>query len=381
MYFRLNPECYLIKGRKLGAIFDLIDGTTYALDHGETELINNCENNIQIDKDNDTLKELKCIRLGNFYDNKIYVPKLKVGSPFVKDDPLVPLYPPEIHRAFLEINNSCDRECWYCGYHGVKRSLGCMGCNKWENNDEPLGIERWREAINELEDLDCREIIITGGDLALAWDKTVEILNHAVGRFRQIYLIMHQESLSSEKMDHLEDKATLIVQTERPDSTKSNHLRYLVVVKSNEHKSKIKEDNTIYDYIIAEENSISKEHPLTSKKKLSGVNMFKFLSHVEYHPCLGHSLTICNNGDVTPCPMMRNHCFGNIRDKPLYSIFEDSWERINQFWKLNLDRIEKCTGCEFRYSCSDCRALEERLTGKIDGKALCNYNPREGIWT
>lgn len=45
MYFRLNPECYFVRGSKNGAIFDLIDGKIVALDHQETELMTICENN------------------------------------------------------------------------------------------------------------------------------------------------------------------------------------------------------------------------------------------------------------------------------------------------------------------------------------------------
>lgn len=78
--------------------------------------------------------------------------------------------------------------------------------------------------------------------------------------------------------------------------------------------------------------------------------------------------------------MMRNHSFGNVKTEELYSIFERRMGDIDKFWKLNLDKIEKCSGCEFRYVCADCRALEEELTGKIDGKMLCSYDPVKGTW-
>jgi radical SAM protein with 4Fe4S-binding SPASM domain len=78
--------------------------------------------------------------------------------------------------------------------------------------------------------------------------------------------------------------------------------------------------------------------------------------------------------------MMRNHSFANVRNKELWTIFERQMEDIDNFWKLNLDKIEKCTSCEFRYACTDCRALEQGLTGKLTGKILCSYNPKEGAW-
>jgi MoaA/NifB/PqqE/SkfB family radical SAM enzyme len=70
-----------------------------------------------------------------------------------------------------------------------------------------------------------------------------------------------------------------------------------------------------------------------------------------------------------------------VSNKELYAVLKSEWERIDNFWELNLDKIEKCCSCEFRYSCADCRSLEESLTGKLDGKMLCNYDPSEGKWS
>ncbi len=106
MYFRLNPECYLIRGERCGAIFDLIDTKIYALNQQETKLVTACEKNDPISGDEKLLNELKQLCLGNFYPNKIYVQKLRVGSRENKYNPLHPIEPPDLHRAFLEINKS-----------------------------------------------------------------------------------------------------------------------------------------------------------------------------------------------------------------------------------------------------------------------------------
>jgi hypothetical protein len=118
LYFRLNPECYLIRGKKCGAIYDLIDAKIYALDQNETELMTSCENNNPIIRDDKLLYELKRLCIGNFYPKPIYVQKLKSDSYTTdKYDPLFPIAPPALHKAFLEINNLCHRDCWFCGYH------------------------------------------------------------------------------------------------------------------------------------------------------------------------------------------------------------------------------------------------------------------------
>lgn len=382
MYFRLNPECYLVRGKKRGAIFDLIDTKIYALDQQETELVTPCEMNYPVQKNEKFLQHLKHLRLGNFYMNKIYVHKLRVGSRIAKNDPLNPIEPPELHRAFLEINNSCNRDCWFCGYYGIKRSLGCMGCNKWKENGRILSEERWKTIVDELKDLDCKDIYLTGGDLTLAWDTTMNILDYSTGKFSNIYIILHQQSLSPEKIDDLKNKTNLIVQTEDLKTVKFENYATLLVVNPEkvDYVSNIKQKEVMTDFVIKDESFLSNNLPIMSKKKISPVNMYRFLNNIEYHPCLGRTLAICYNGNVIPCPMMRSHNFGNIENRELHTIFENEWEHIANIWKLNLDKIEKCTDCEFRYSCTDCRSLEENLTGNLEGKRLCCYDPEEGEW-
>ena len=87
----------------------------YALNPQETELITSLERNYPISGDEEFLKELKAYLLGNFYPNKTYIQKLRLGSASK-----TPSDPPEFDRAFLEINNSCNRDCNFCGYYGIK---------------------------------------------------------------------------------------------------------------------------------------------------------------------------------------------------------------------------------------------------------------------
>jgi radical SAM protein with 4Fe4S-binding SPASM domain len=379
MYFRLNPECYFIRGKKCGAILDLIDERVYALDQEETEILTSCEKNNPVSKDIKFLQELKNLRLGNFYPNKIYMQKLKAGSKLMEDQIG---NPPKLYRAFLEINNSCNNDCWYCGFHGIKRSLSCMGCNKWDENGINLTPERWKDVIDELRDLECKNIFITGGDLTLEWDKTMDIIDYANGKFTNISVTINQRNLSENILKDIGDKANLVVQTDDLNSIKDMHsnFTYLLVIKpENLEESIIDSENIMVDFVIEKDNL---EHilPLISKSDIPSVNVYQFLNNLEYHPCIGNTLTVCHNGDIISCPTMRNYIFGNVSDVGLYTIFKDKMEKIDEFWKLNLDKIEKCTNCEYRYACPDCRSLEESITGKLNGKTLCRYNPEDGEW-
>ena len=377
MYFRLNPECYFIKGSRCGAIYDLIEGNIYALDSEETKLVESCEKNVE--KENKILENLKKLCLGNFYEKIVYIEKLRLGSPIEESQPG---HPPQLNRAFLEINNSCNRNCWFCGYHGIKRSWGCMGCNKWNEDGETLTTERWREIIDELKDLDCKDIFITGGDLTLAWDKTMDILDYADGKFRKIYITLHEQSFSEKIAKYLANKAQTIIQTEKLDGIQSEDLIFLLTVRPEEFKNlkDVKNKKAMIDFVSEDFRSLSAEIPLISKRKIPKESMYQFFHNIKYHPCIGNTLAISHTGNVLPCPMMRNHVLGNIRDRELYTLFENGKEEIDKFWNLTLDNIEKCRDCEFRYACNDCRALEEKLTGKLEGKRLCDYEPEEGKW-
>lgn len=375
MYFRLNPECYLIRGKKNGAIFDLIDEETYVLNQNETEVVSYCEDNNSINRDEDFLRELKRLCLGNFYPHKVYISKLRVGSPDLEQGTGEP---PEFNRAFLEISNLCNRDCWFCGYYGIKRSLGCLGCNKWNEFGEPVTIERWKGIVDELLNLGCGNIYIKGGDLALDWAKTINLLDYANKKFNNIYVVLHEQGLTDSIMNDLSDKAKLIVQTENPIEMQSPDIITLLTLDRERYVDvpEIQSKNTLIDFIIKDKTS-----PMDgiSPKGRMAPNMYWFLNNIRYHPCLGHTLAISHTGNVLPCPMMRDHVYGNIRNRELHNIFEEKWDDIDKIWKLNLDKIDKCTYCEFRYACNDCRALEEQLTGKLNGKITCGYDPEGSL--
>ncbi len=378
MYFRLNPECYFVCGEKLGAIYDLVDNKVYSLNQRETEILKQCEKNSSVNTEEDFLKELKQLRMGNFYTDKIYVQKLRIGSMF--QDPFSE--PLQIQRAFIEINNSCNRNCWYCGFQGVKRSLGCVGCNKWTEIGEPLSIERWKELMNQLRDLSCANIYIKGGDLTLIWKKTMHILDHANSIFRKVYISLHHQSLSDGILNELKGRAKVIVQVDKLcDIQPGSDCSYLLTKKPNEWKnvSNLISKNVKVDFAITDINFLPKDLPIMSQKKIS-TKLRDFFHNVKYHPCLGGTITICNNGDVLPCPMMRNNIVGNLKNKELYTILDKKDDGLLKFWNLNLDKIGKCKSCQFRYACSDCRSLEGCLTRGLDSKSLCSYDPVEGVW-
>lgn len=377
MYFRLNPECYFIEGEHKGAIYDLIEGDIYSLTPEESQIIKKCEDNGIIDEDEEFLSNIKNNCLGNFYDEKVYIEKLRVGSPI---EEYQPGRPPSLTRAFLEINNTCESNCWYCGNNGINRSSGCVGCNVWNENGRELSIERWKKILDELYDLDCSIIYLSGGDLTLIWDKTKAILDYANGRFKNIYIILKNESFTDNIKEEIKDIAIPIIQTEDPADIKGEYLYHLIIEQDDIDNLPDIPYDVALEVVSKNFKVLKPTSPLTSKTKIPKTDVYTFSRNKKIHSCLGNSLTITWKGDVLPCPMMRKHVLGNICDAGLYTVFQENKEGIEKFWNLCLDTVQRCKSCEFKYACNECRALEESLTENLKGKYLCNYEPSTGIW-
>jgi radical SAM protein with 4Fe4S-binding SPASM domain len=372
LYFKLNPECYFIKGRSKSAVFDLLTGKTYGLNEEETKILEICENNKKINEYMEFLEKLEIRDLGTFYNNKApYIQKLRVGSP-ASDNEIGK--PPSLTRAFLEVTNTCSLNCSFCGINGIQRTKGCIGCNVWNEISEPLKLDRWKEIIMELGYLDCAEVFIKGGDITLNWRRTMEIINFASKIIPKTYLTIHHSLLNKHIIEELENKVDLIVQIDNLENIQPDFINILPISPEGWTNVQGNTDNLIIDYVKVDEKTLEKL-PIRNKKDISPINLFQFLNNMKFHPCLGHSITICFDGKVLPCSMMRNYVIGNIKEISLADIFSQKMDEINKFWELNLGKIGKCKNCEFKYVCEDCRALEESLTGNLKEKILCDYNP------
>jgi hypothetical protein len=58
-------------------------------------------------------------------------------------------------------------------------------------------------------------------------------------------------------------------------------------------------------------------------------------------------------------------------------MFED--ESIYDYWDLPLSSIDNCRDCAFQLGCTDCRALEMRITGDLYGKQLCRLDKKDQL--
>ncbi|MNS68416.1 pyrroloquinoline quinone biosynthesis protein PqqE [compost metagenome] len=113
------------------------------------------------------------------------------------------------------------------------------------------------------------------------------------------------------------------------------------------------------------------EGAMYEKTKQFGKVSIEKLNHLRmYNECLYGQVAVTETGEVLPCPMMRDLSLGNIANDELVDILNES--NYNDFISMNKDQVGKCSGCSFRYNCSDCRALERAATGQFEQMEYCS---------
>ena len=105
----------------------------------------------------------------------------------------------------------------------------------------------------------------------------------------------------------------------------------------------------------------------------------QFAKNAFLNTCWYGKIAIKENGDVIPCEFERNYKYGNVRESSINEILKKK-DTISK-WYLNFDKIEVCKDCEYRYACSDCRALGFSARGSMTSKnPRCLYDPYQGEW-
>ncbi len=421
MYFYLNPEYYLIVGKKKGAIYDLIKGNIYSIDVAKAKILALSELGYPISQivEKTNLSEETIINdldyfskhgVGNFYDKPTFVQKLRYGS---QTYPKPGLSKPILSKAFLELNNNCQQACYFC--ESKYRSLGCMGCTKWNYDDQDeLTENQWKNVVFNLVELGYQYIYVGVGDLFLKWSKIRSLLEYANTMTKLIFVKFPFGSLNQEIVSIINElKVNPIVQFPIDGSRDlldqqfeclklmKEPLTSLIISKPNREDEitnlfnkliSINSDNSIKVDIIGDSLDEFVSEPLvSSSRKLPKVFTDTFFNNVSYNSCLSGSICVSPGGDILPCPMFKKQILGNIkhdsfskiiRSKEIYlsETYEREYKNLDDFWSLTKDLVEKCNACEFRYACFDCSYVQYTATNNYTSMATCKYNPYEGNW-
>lgn len=419
MFFKLNPEARLVLGAKRALIYDFLDNRMYHLSPEEKSVLELSEKGKEVDEISrdlnmpretvfDLLKNFRDKKLGEFYEKKPYIEPLHTKSPISEKAFFKP--PPQCANFFMELNNSCNYECSYCGGNRTERVFGCIGCNVWgkQNEEKSIDIASYIDILDQVHKLAFAQIFLTGGNILEDYDKLSALLDRLKRmRFPNVFLTIHQKQVHEDDIDFLNRYKGLNVflSCDFPISSKTReiadnlhqNLTLVPVVEVSEISSKkdlmeriqnehekaerdIKRGRIMWqaDYSSPDFINDYTKIPLFGKERVTSfsANLHFFEWCQENHPCLGGILTVSSSGNVYVCRIMRKKSFGNVLKTSLSEIIRNKKEEIEQVWNLTRDKITPCNSCEYRYSCMDCRVIEKDM----HQTNLCAYDPHKGEW-
>ncbi|SHH94776.1 radical SAM additional 4Fe4S-binding SPASM domain-containing protein [Clostridium collagenovorans DSM 3089] len=399
-YFLKNEYCKIVKGFNGSLLYNLKDGRVFSFDIQHSDILKDISENtsinelktkhIKIDIDSFLVK-LKNNNIGYFSDASYYIEDYRQGKLITLESE----NPPIMSTCFIELPIGCDKYCEHCNKNKYQV---CETCGLPNITDEEIDFNFYNSLFNQLAKLNFKKYIVHGGNPFLLNEKLIEFLElfrKNVGYNSNIF-IKSNPSLFNKFIPHL------IKMNIHPilvfDASKSNinnlflelyKLKDNILDLNNNLKINVNlvVDNFSKKYIpqlietfkthginnisisfIIEENIYPKEL-LNLKNQYVPDNGFE--EFITYNHCLNGNIAITCDGDIIPCPGLKDEVVSNLKLKTLLSSFEGN-KNIGEYWKFTADNISSCRQCKYKYSCADCRAVEKRLSnGDICGKTLC----------
>lgn len=271
----------------------------------------------------------------------------------------------KLERLILQTGRGKGR---FSELEGIRRSIGCIGNNRFFLRREPMGEERFRELIHEFSKTSADELYLTNyDDLGLllrlaAYASSLGIEN--------VYIVVRIEDL--DKVSPIEG-VNIIVEAEYSDENlkKLESIDYmhsaLLLIDQEDYGELLRMGvsfpfNVYIDIIYPRTLMGLKLNPIELKR-------IENPTSIKYSPCLSGTLTVGADGYALVCPLMRNFIIGDAKKEGIRSLSRKT--RLKKFWKFTKNNVEGCSKCPFKYVCHDCRALEYQVTGDLFGLEYC----------
>lgn len=415
MQFGLRGHCFLIRGAKRGAVYDLQSGTVFSIDERAADLLDRVEHGGDVDEVLATYDET--LRA----DARAYLNRLEergLGH-WLRDGEreckLEHTPPPMLDFLWLEIAAGCNLKCAHCSVASEPALIG----------SERMREEDWRRVICEAYALGCRKLQFIGGEPLLFRDELLRLIANCreLGyTYVEVYtnLTRITDSVLQAFVDQRVAVATSVygpdaqtheAVTKRVGSFSKTieALRRLIAASVqvragvvgmtfNEHQLDetarfLREDVGVRDVRVDIVRPVGRARlvPLMSPMLLRRVQRTKpqfgritperFAQARSGHNCFSRESCVTASGEVFSCIMERTVPLGNILDVPLEHILGNETSR--EFRTLSKDRVEVCRDCEYRYCCFDCRPRAQGMTpdgNRYAKPAECHYDPYTGTW-
>lgn len=391
MYYTLNENVYLVKGKSRSCIYDFNASKLYSINKAleeKLDLVNAGKLRLgdvggEIKKIFDNLVELKILKLSENHISR-YIDKIREQDR-------------ECDFAWIEITNRCNLRCIHC--YNESNPL----------DDTVMSIQNYRRVIDCLLKLKVKRIQIIGGEPF--FDKYIlkQMLDYTIGKFAFIEIFTNGTLISSKWFEYFKknnihialsvysynqnehDKVTKCKGSwEKTNATIERLSSYEIPYRVCNvlMKDVVVGDRTTDLYQLSNEKDIVRmsgraNFSLLSdeliRKKLITKQTFKIPININFcrrllsgHNCYNGKIYVSSNMEVFPCVMERRlkHC----------TINQDNGITLDEsIQNLNKDKIEGCKYCEYRYACFDCRP--NSLSGNLYEKPwYCTYDPLLGEW-
>jgi len=228
----------------------------------------------------------------------------------------------------------------------------------------PESNHDYKAIFNQLDDLGCRALLMRWFCF-ISLDKLDSILAFVrVGRLRSIELIVpygeEWEDSAVENLCRLHKRITSIWLHSAP-RTRSAGMRSGTV------------PLVWRNQVVTSEMHCGEVHPAYFV-----VNIHSFTESQKFNSCLNRKISVDQRGEIRNCPAM-GQSFGNVIDTSLQSaVIRRDFQEV---WEVNKDQIEICKDCEFRYICTDCRALIRDHSNRYSKPSKCTYDPFRAVWS
>jgi radical SAM protein with 4Fe4S-binding SPASM domain len=389
MYYSLNDNVYIVKGKVKDCIYDLGNKNLY---HVQKNLVDLIERIYSVDIDelnltyeeNEAIENIKNIGLIDISDKIKQIPNIKKLSMDF-----------DIKFAWIEICTFCNLKCKHCynessaqrhetmsfdDFKVVCEELLSIGVKKVQLiGGEPFCNKNIREMLEYASaKFDFVEVFTNGILIDENW--CLFLKNHNIHVATSIYSYDAEEhdKVTLKKGSHYKTVHTveLLKQYDIPHRIATVFMKDISIGEKNTGLYTLNKKKDVIR--MAGRGNIDLLTPYLLKKKMITQNTFSYALNpvdvaiqVNGNRCFSSKLYISANLEVYPCVMERRFSHGNLHNQHLSNLLKKEIQRFNK------DKVEGCKECEFRYACHDCRP--DSISDNIYAKPYyCTYDVDKG---
>lgn len=440
-YFRLFPDCHLVRGPARAAIYCLTKRKRYHLSKAQSEILDGLAGSSDVEsvvanhgeEARRLLATLVKEALGAYFEKPV------VSEPYFPKSPMVLRgvfeAPPVIQTLHVQITDACDAGCGFCGDGELLPSQGCNSCLRWTHRgersaapeDASVLVEPWR-------DLDLRKVVVSGGNplrepnrlfgLAAALRKTkpgiaITVASNgscldrelgerlkasAIGLSFSAFGTTPQECGAVTRHPELHSRLLHALATCRELG-----IAYSITLVAAPTTRETRE--TLYEWgrslagggELAFTELLPRRDPRvkprfsggapfrrrggtasspTGPSKLEDVGLTEYCERRKYNSCLNGRMAIALDGSVLACPVWPTPVARTGPGNGLVTAFRVfARESIVKYWEASKASIPGCHGCENGPACADCAILEWETHREVgERRRFCDYAPELGVW-